>query len=142
MSNILEATITRIDDKVKYLGQAGNNPAITIDYPAPIGTGEGYTSLELLLVSLGSCSASAIISILKKRGHIITDFKVHTKGERRTQHPTCFSNIHLEFNIASQNTSEEDLLKAIQFSESTLCPVWAMLKGNVVIEYSYNINKS
>ncbi|MFH0736102.1 MAG: OsmC family protein [bacterium] len=141
MSNTLEVTVKRIDDKVKYLGTANNNPPIQIDYPAPLGTGEGYTSLELLLISLASCSASSIIAILKKRDNLITDFNVKAKGERKTQHPTCFSNIRLEFNLTSSNTTEEDLVKAIQFSESTLCPVWAMLKGNVVIEYSYKINR-
>jgi putative redox protein len=58
---------------------------------------------------------------------------VHAAGERREQHPTSFSSITLEFLVHSPDVLEADVQKAIAMSESTLCPVWDMLKGNVEI---------
>jgi len=137
MSNILEVNVKRIDDKIKFEGVAGDNPTVVVDYPAPYGTGNGYTSLELLLISLCTCSSSSFVLMLKKMNKEIVDIKVKAIGERRTEHPTGFKTINLFFDIVSPNTSNEEMDKVIKYSEETLCPVWNMLKGNVEINCSY-----
>ncbi len=139
MSNILEVSVNRIDDKIKFEGIKGDNPPIIVDYPAPYGTGEGYTSLELLLISLCTCSSSSIVLLLKKMNKEIIDIKVKAIGERRTEHPTGFKTINLNFEIVSHDIINEDMDKAIKYSKDTLCPVWNMLKGNVEINCSYKV---
>ncbi len=42
----LEASVTLVNDKIKFSGTAGENPPVAIDYTPPIGDGEGYTSLS------------------------------------------------------------------------------------------------
>jgi uncharacterized OsmC-like protein len=37
------------------------------------------------------------------------------------------------------NATDADVEKAIQLSEETVCPVWAMLKNNVEIGWEYRI---
>jgi putative redox protein len=45
----------------------------------------------------------------------------------------------MTIDLKSPDTSESDFNKVLKLSEETYCPVWAMLKGNVAIEVSYNI---
>ncbi|MFZ5353696.1 MAG: OsmC family protein [Bacillota bacterium] len=138
-NNLLDATVNLINDKVKFQGTAKENPSITIDYVPPLGDGEGYTSLELLLLSLASCSGTAVLSILRKMKKNISGFRVKAQGARREEHPTILTNIKLEFSIESNDADEESVQKAIAMSEASYCPVWAMLKNSTEITAEYRI---
>ncbi len=78
------------------------------------------------------------ITILRD-GKNISGFKVNAKGIRRDMHPTSFQKIFLEFILNSEDTEDSDIQKAIQLSEETYCPVWAMLKNNVEVISEYKI---
>jgi putative redox protein len=69
----------------------------------------------------------------------VTGFEVHAKGIRREQHPTSFEKISLEFTLHSPDTKDADMQKAIQLTEESYCPVWAMLKNNVEVTPRYSI---
>jgi hypothetical protein len=51
-SKELNASITLINDKLHFKATVGENEPISIDYTPPFGNNLGYTSLELLLLSL------------------------------------------------------------------------------------------
>lgn len=139
MSNNLTATATLINDKVKFSGVSRDNPQVIIDYVQPVGEGEGYTSLELFLISLATCSGTSVSSILRKMGKHISDLEVTANGERREEHPTYFKKIHLNFMLRSENTSNEEMEKALNVSKDSICPVWNMVKNNVDITFSWEI---
>lgn len=99
MSNQLFANVSLINDKVKFKGISGSNPEIIMDYVPPIGNGEGYTSLELFLLSLASCSGTAVTLMLRKMRKDVSGLKVNIKGDRREENPTYFKTIqHLFMN--------------------------------------------
>ena len=56
MGEQLKVTVNSTDQKVQYVGAARSNPEITFDYRPPLGEGQGYTPLEMLLMSLAVCS--------------------------------------------------------------------------------------
>jgi putative redox protein len=62
-------------------------------------------------------------------------------GVRRTEHPTSFSSIKVEYYIKSPDVKTSDAEKAIALSEQSICPVWAMIKGNVEVESVVVINE-
>jgi len=138
-SKELNATISLINDKLNFRGTVGGNIPVSIDYTPPLGDNLGYTSLELLLLSLSSCMGSSILTFLRKMKKTITRFEIHSKGIRKQEHPTGFETIFIEINIVSPDVTENDLDKVIKLSEDTYCPVWAMLKGNVGIIVKYAI---
>lgn len=138
-SKELNTSINLINDKLNFKGSVDGNDSISIDYTPPLGDNLGYTSLELLLLSLSSCLGSAVLTFLRKMKKTITGFEIQSNGIRNSEHPTCFNKITLIINIKSSDTSEDDLKKVVKLSEDTYCPVWAMLKGNVEIEVKYNI---
>lgn len=142
MSDQLMVTASLIDEKVKFKGVSRSNPEIILDYTPPIGNGEGYTSLELLLISLASCSGTSITLLLRKMRKDVSGLKINVRGNRREQHPTYFEKIFLEFNLVSKDAEDSDLEKVIKLSEESICPVWNMIKNNVEISYEYKIARS
>ncbi len=138
-SKELNTSINLVNNKLHFEGKVEGNVPLSIDYPPPLGDNLGYTSLELLLLSLSSCLGSAVLIFLRRMGKTISAFEINSKGIRKEEHPTGFKSIILELNLTSTDTSVDDLHKVVMLSEETYCPVWAMLKGNVQIELKYNI---
>lgn len=138
----INASVTLINEKIKFIGTAQENNPISIDYLKPWGDEEGYMPLELLLISLASCSGSTIALVLRKNGKTVKGLKVDAEGIRREKHPTSFSSIKLHFKVISSDISDDDLVSVIKSSEERLCPVWDMLKGRVEITYDYQITES
>ena len=136
-----EVSVQLINHKVKFTGISSANPdrPVNFDYKPPIGDGEGYNGLELLLMSLSGCSATAIVYLLRKMGKTISGLEVNAKGIRRDQPPIKFEKIFLEFILNSKDTKDADIQKAIQLAEQSVCPVWQMIKNNVEVVAGYKI---
>lgn len=138
---LLTTYVESLDEKFKYAGISRDNPKIQLDYNKPFGDGEGYTPLELFLISFSTCATSSIALVLRRMNHEVKSLKVNTVGERKVEHPTCFSKIILNIELDT-NAEKTDIDKAIKISEEKLCPVWAMIKNNVEVEIEYNLNKT
>jgi putative redox protein len=138
-SKELNSSIKLINEKLHFKATVGDNEPISIDYTPPMGDNLGYTSLELMLLSLSSCIGSSVLTFLRKMRKTITGCEINSKGIRREEHPTCFRTILVTINLKSADTAEDDMKKVIKLSEDTYCPVWAMLRGNVQVEIEYNI---
>lgn len=141
MGEVLEASVKLLDDKMMYEGSSGDNPKIITDYPPPVGNGKGYTSLQIFLISLSSCLGGSVGPLLRRMGKDVGGLTIAAKGERREQHPTCFEKIELNISLTSKDATEEDVDKVIKLSEEKICPVLAMIKGNVEVSIKYEIVK-
>lgn len=131
-----------INQKVKFSANARSNPELVIDYFPPIGEGEGYTSLELLLCSLSSCISSTVLSLLRARmRRTISALNATATGIVREEHPKAFTHITIELNITSPDVEESEMKTVLAIAEEKLCPVWSMIKGNVEVAVNYQISK-
>jgi len=135
----LNSSVILLNDRLHFNGCADSNEPVSIDYTPPLGDNLGYTSLELLLLSLSSCVGSSVLTFLRRMRKTISGCDIQCKGIRREEHPTCFKTILLTINLKSPDTTSEDIEKVLRLSEDTYCPVWALLKGNVDIIVNYNI---
>jgi putative redox protein len=140
-SKELTTSVMLINDRLNFSGNVLGNSPISIDYIPPIGDNLGYTSLELLLLSLSSCIGSAILVFLRKMQKSISKFEISAKGFRNEEHPTGFKNIIMNISLKSLDVDEADLKKVVGLAEDKYCPVWSMIKGNVVIEFDYTITR-
>ena len=136
-----EVTVHLTNQKVQFIGVSKSNPdhPITFDYKPPIGNGRGYNGLELLLMSLSGCSATAIVFLLRKMGKTVSGLEVYAKGIRREQPPIKFEKVFLEVILTSKDTKEADIQRAIQLAEQSVCPVLQMIKNNVEVVSEYKI---
>lgn len=137
-SKELKSSITLINGKLQFKGNVDGNAPLLIDYIPPLGDNMGYTSLELLLLSLSSCAGTAILVILRKMQKTIKTFEISSSGIRKQEHPTGFKNINLDIKIGCADLSSNEMEKVLTGIEG-ICPVLSMLKGNVDITYTYSI---
>jgi putative redox protein len=138
-SKELKATVRLINDRLHFSGSVDDNDPVSIDYLPPLGDNLGYTSLELLLLSLSSCLGSAALTFLRRMKKSFSEFRITSHGFRRKEHPTGFSKITMVMHLRSSDISSDDLDKVVKMSEETYCPVWSMLRGNVEVEVKYDI---
>ena len=139
-SQKLNVSLKLINDKLNFIGIADKNEPVSIDYIPPYGDNLGYTSLELLLLSLTSCYGSALALLLRKTGKVLSGMEISAAGIRNKEHPTSFNVITIDFTLFS-DANEPDVDKVIALAEERYCPVYHMIKGNVVVKTSYSIKK-
>lgn len=69
----------------------------------------------------------------------IVSINAKAKGYVRDEHPKALSKIELELEIISPDAQEADVNRTLVALEEKLCPVWAMIKGNVEVETIFTI---
>ena len=141
MSDLM-VELQSIDDKAMYSATARENPAIVIDYFPPVGTGKGYTSLELLMASFGSCVSTTLLSVLRyKKKKVVSDISAEVEGTVREVHPKALEHILLRLKIKAKDLTETEVRETLIVLEEKLCPVWAMIKGNVTVSVEVEISE-
>ena len=92
--SVISVDLRTIDDKVKFAAVSRENQEIIIDYFPPYGEGKGYTSMELLLVSLGSCLSTTVITLMRDRMRkSVAGLSLRAIGTTRETHPKAFTHI-------------------------------------------------
>ena len=141
MSDLM-VNLQSIDDKAMYSAMARENPAIVIDYFPPVGTGKGYTSLELLMASFASCVSTTLLSVLRyKKKKVVNDISAEVEGTVREVHPKALEHILLRLKIKAKDLTETEVRETLIVLEEKLCPVWAMIKGNVTVSVEVEISE-
>lgn len=97
------------------------------------------TPMELLLVALGSCTAVDVISILRKKRQVVSDYRVEVRGERREEHPRSFRRMEVHHIVTGRNVSNQSVAQAIELSEQKYCSVAATLRPSAAIVSTYEI---
>ncbi|MDR0293593.1 MAG: OsmC family protein [Oscillospiraceae bacterium] len=135
LGNTLTVKLQTIDEKAMFSAAARENPPVVVDYFPPVGAGKGYTSLELLMISFGSCVSTTLLSLLRyKMKKSVSGVSAEVHGTVREEHPKALKHILLRLKIQAGDLTEAEVRTALKAAEDTMCPVWAMLKGNVTVD--------
>lgn len=122
-------------DKDRFLGEAESGHALVLDAGA---VKTASTPMELLLIALCGCTASDVVSILRKKREPFTALEVAAQAERADEHPKVFTQIRLIYRVRGKVTHKA-MEDAVRLSKEKYCSVSAMLeksaKIDVVIEY-------
>lgn len=140
MANVLEASVELKNGRMLFEGKSDGHTVIT-DYTPPYGDGQGFTSLQLFLVSLCSCLGGTISFLAKTMKKEVKTLTVSAIGTRREQHPLCFDSITMDVQVGSSDMDDETMQKIIASAEEKICPVMAMIKGNVKVDVIYQISQ-
>jgi putative redox protein len=139
----VKTALVRQIQGISLAGKTDSNHWIAMDGPPEFGGSDaGIRPKELLLLALGGCTASDVITILKKKRVAIDDVEIRVTAEQRDEHPQVFTKIHLEYVIRGEGIQSQDVERAIELSESKYCSVNAMLRAAVPITRSYRIEPS
>lgn len=113
---------------------------ITIDTGAEFdGEEMGPEPLELLLISLGSCTGMDVISILRKKRQVVTHYSVNVFANRAKEHPKIYTDILVEHVVAGQGVDPKAVARSIELSITKYCPVHALLSRATHVEHVYRV---
>jgi putative redox protein len=101
--------------------------------------GVGMKPSELLLVSLGGCTAYDVVNILEKKRQKLTGLEVAVSSEQDEDPPWTFRKIHLHYTLRGKGLKEKAVQDAIELSEEKYCSVAATVRGMAEIDYEYTI---
>jgi putative redox protein len=103
------------------------------------GCNAGASPKELVLMALGGCTASDVVSILNKKRSPVSNVEVRLSAHINHTHPQVYTDIHIEYVVFGDGVKPADVERAIELSLTKYCAVSMMLKPSVVITNSYSI---
>ena len=128
---------------LSFVGKGESNHWVAIDGPKEFfGSEAASRPMELLLIALGGCTASDVVSILKKKRVNLDSFKLNIQAERANNHPKVFTKIHMEYIFHGRNLDINALERAVELSQNKYCSISSMLNNNVKMTYSCQIAKN
>lgn len=99
----------------------------------------GFSPKALLLSGLAACSGIDVVDILEKMRVLFASLEISAEAEQTDEHPRVFKDIHITYNIKTEEENRDKIKKAVDLSLDKYCGVAAMLKKNSTIHYTINI---
>lgn len=130
-----------VNQKVQFTAVSRTNPdrPVTLDYVPPLGDGQGYAGLELLLASFCGCVSTAVVALLRRSGKTVLAYEGTATGIRQ-ENPLSLKKIIFAVRVKSDNIQDEDMTKILGIAEN-ISPVWLAIKNNVEVVTEYSIER-
>ncbi len=120
-----------------FIGLTPSGHAITLETDKDRNSAP--TPIELLLIAVGACMGSDVVSILNKKREQLTGYRVEIHGVRREETPSSYATIQLHHLLAGRGLSESAVQQAIELSNRKYCSVAATLRPSAEISVTYEI---
>ena len=120
----------------KFVALSPSGHAIALDSDRECNKAPG--PMELVLMALGACTATDVVSILGKKRQKLESLEVVCSGERAKEPPTVWIKLEILYRLRGQ-LDEAGVKHAIQLSEDKYCSVAAMLKKTATVTWRYEI---
>jgi putative redox protein len=127
--SLVEAKLNWVDGE-RFVVSASSGHAVVIDSDRARNTAAG--PMEMVLMGLCACTATDVVSILRKKREPFAGLEVRAEAERAEHAPTVYTSIKLIYTVSGPVTRKavED---AVRLSEEKYCGVSAMLKSTARI---------
>ena len=133
----------RIDwhSDVHFSAAAESGHSIEIDGPPDLGGhNAGTRPMELMLMSVGGCSATDVVHILKKGRIEIEKCEVEVEAQRASEEPQVFTDIHLKFKVAGKGLTLQKLARAVSLSAEKYCSASILMqRAGVNVTHDYEL---
>jgi putative redox protein len=97
--------------------------------------------MDLLLMALGACTATDVVTVLKKKRQKLESLEVVCSGERAAEPPTVWTKLEIVYRLHG-DLDDGAVKHAIELSEEKYCSVAAMLKKTAKVSWRYEIVRS
>jgi putative redox protein len=125
----VDAKLNWVDGE-RFAVSASSGHAIVVDSDRQRNTAPG--PMELVLMGLCACTATDVVSILRKKRESFSGLEVRAEAERAEQSPTVYTSIKLIYTVSGP-VSRKAVEDAVKLSEEKYCSVSAMLKSTARI---------
>lgn len=135
----LVAQINWKKQRLSFEGVSADNPGrpLPFDYSQPLGDGDGFAGLELLMLSIAGCVSTTIVFLVERAGKKLAAYSAAVEGTR-SERPLALKDVHMRVTLAADGLTDEDM-NAILVRVEQMAPVWQAVKGNVSITIDYEI---
>src|SRR5579884_922713 len=137
-AGMVEAHITWTDGE-RFIASASSGHAMVVDSDRQRNSATG--PMELVLIGLCVCTATDVVSILRKKREPFSGLQVHAEAERATEPPTVYKTIKLVFTVSGK-VSRKAVEDAVRLSEEKYCSVSAMLRATVQITSEIRLSEA
>jgi putative redox protein len=120
----------------QFVAMSPSGHAVTLDADRERNSAPG--PMEMLLVALGTCTATDVVMILKKKRQELEALEVSVSGERAEEPPRVWTKIEIVYTLRGA-LNEKAVRDAIELSESKYCSVAAMLGKTAKISFRFEI---
>jgi putative redox protein len=122
-------------DQERFLGIATSGHAIVLDAATEK---TANSPMELVLIGLCGCTASDVVSILRKKREPFTSLEVRAQAERAPSPPSVYTEIKLIYKVGGK-VSRKAVEDAVRLSKEKYCSVSAMLEktAKIAVEIEY-----
>lgn len=123
-------------EQQQFVGETPSGHAVPMDADRERNSAPG--PMELLLVALGTCTATDVVVILGKKRQKLESLDVEVCGERAAEPPTVWTKLEIVYRLRG-SLDEKAVGDAIELSETKYCSVAAMLRKTAPISFRYEI---
>jgi putative redox protein len=136
----MDLSVKWVED-VMFVAESDSGHAIVLDGAAEGGgRNRGMRPLELMALSVGSCSSYDVVSILRKARQDISGCEASIKAQRVDAVPAVFESIHLHFTVTGKALSDKQVERAVSLSADKYCSASIMLRdAGVKVTHSYEV---
>jgi putative redox protein len=135
----MEITLTRVNDRVHFVGRNPEGNEIHIDGSPSVGGEEaGFRPMQLLLAALAGCASTDLSDILRKQRAGLEQLEIVASGERADAVPAPFTAIHLHFKLYG-GVDRAKAERALDLAVNKYCSVGEMVRKAAPITYDYEI---
>ncbi|MDQ0418167.1 putative redox protein [Croceifilum oryzae] len=124
--------------KMEFKTDTPSGHHITTDASSEVG-GEnlGPRPTEMLLSAVGTCSGIDIVDILTKMRLEVQSFSMEVSGERATEFPKKFTDVHMHYRLMG-DLPVEKVRRAVQLSVEKYCTVSNSLSARITASFEVN----
>src|SRR6185369_15815130 len=132
----VKAVVRFVSDDL-FLGVTPSGHALALDTDSQRSI--AASPVELLLIALGSCTATDVAGILKKKRQQVTSYIIEVSGTRRDEYPRKYTSMNVHHILTGRSISTKAVAQAIELSETKYCSVAATLRPTVEIQSTFEI---
>lgn len=136
----MRITLHRLNDAYHLEARNESGQTVQSDGATSIGGSHlGMRPMEMLISSLGSCSAIDVISFLRKMRQPLEDIQIRIEADREAdQTPSLFTEVRMHY-ILKGSMDPKKVEKAISLSVDKYCSVARILEKTARITWSYEL---
>jgi putative redox protein len=122
-------------EQMRFEGTATSGHTVITDADSKVGN----SPMELVLIALCGCTATDVVSILRKKREPFSAVEVSAEAEKAPEPPRVYTAIKLLYRVSGK-VSRKSVEDAVRLSEEKYCSVSAMLQKTATITYHIELD--
>jgi putative redox protein len=96
--------------------------------------------MEILLESLGACTAIDVVLILEKQRTPLEKFEISLEADRHSPEPRYYTAVRVKFDLWGDNLQIDKVARAIALSVEKYCSVFHSLRKDMQLQPEFRIH--